>query len=266
VYETAKSAKWRQGIPRVPTDFLGVLGVLGGLFILFTATYQVMDRPLLLDAMPLRQARQFSLRELLLLTLAASLILAIGVSSRGSEQFGALSSPWALAALAPIIAVLVVGRFHLASSRGLAILSIALYFASLCTPAIGLDLGSSSPIWGYHALYFSLVIFPDVASNFFESPGLEQAWGIAVYLMANLANVAFVASVLLFLVGYKNPRAFTFCWRVSLLGAVLPVIVLIAFLLESDIKLIFPGYGLWIASFLAMALAAKRAARRNEKK
>jgi hypothetical protein len=77
--------------------------------------------------------------------------------------------------------------------------------------------------------------------------------------MANLANIAFVASVVLFLAGYKNPRAFTFCRRVSLSGAVLPVVVLIAFLLESDITVIFPGYGLWIASFLAMALAAKRA-------
>jgi hypothetical protein len=206
-----------------------------------------------------RQARQFSLRELLVVTFAASLMLAIGVSSRGSEQFGAFSSPWALAALLPIACVLVVARFQLLSSRGLAIASIALYVASLCTPALGLDLGSSPPIWGYHALYFSLVFFPDVVTNFLESPGFKQAWGTAVYLMANLANIAFVASVMLFLVGYVNPRTFTFCWRVSLLGAVLPIVVLIAFLLESDITVIYPGYGLWIASFLAMALAAKRA-------
>jgi hypothetical protein len=218
-----------------------------------------MDSQLRPNHMPPRQARQFSLRELLVLTLVASLILAIGVLSRGSEQFGAFSSPWALAALAPIACVMVVARFQFLSSRGLATLSIALYAASLCTPAIGLDLGSSSPVWGYHALYFSLVFFPEIVTNFIESPGLHQAWGTAVYLMANMANFAFVASVMLFLAGYKNPRAFKYCRRVSLSGAVLPVVVLIAFLLESDITLIFPGYGLWIASFLAMALAAKRA-------
>jgi hypothetical protein len=218
-----------------------------------------MDSQLRPNHMPPRQARQFSLRDLLVATFAVSLILAIGVLSRGSEQYGALSSPWALAALAPIACVLAAARFQLLSARGLAIASVALYAASLSTPALGLDLSSSSPIWGYHALYFSLVFFPEIVSNFLESPGFHQAWGTAVYLMANLANFAFVASVMLFLVGYKNPRAFKYCRRVSLSGAALPVVVLIAFLLESDITLIFPGYGLWIASFLAMALAAKRA-------
>lgn len=211
------------------------------------------------DASPLRQARQFSLRELLVLTFAASLILAIGVSSRGSKQFGAFWSPWALAALSPIVGVLVVGRFRLTSPLALAIASIVLYVASLCTPAIGLDIGSSSTIWGFQALYFSMVIFPDLVSNFLESSRFGDAWGPTVYLMANLANISFVVSVILFFVGIKHPRAVTLCWRTSLLGTVLPIIVLIAFLLDGGIRAIYPGYGLWIASFLAMALAAKRA-------
>jgi hypothetical protein len=218
-----------------------------------------MNRPPRLDATPLRQARQFSLRELLILTFAASLILAIAVSSRGSKRFGALSSPWAFAALLPIVAVLVVGRFQLASSRTLAVASIAIYVASLCTPAIGLALGSSSAIWGYQALRFSMWIFPELVSNFVECSSLDRLWGPIVYLMGNLTNVGFVASVVLFLVGTKKPSAFTLCRRVALLGAVMATAVLTAFLFEGDIKVIYPGYGLWIASLLAMALAAKRA-------
>jgi hypothetical protein len=215
-----------------------------------------MDQELRPSELPLRQSRQFSLRELLVLTLAASLLLAIAVSSRGSKRFGALSSPWAFAALSPIVAVLVVGRFQLASSRVLAALSIALYAASLCTPAIGLDFGSS-PIWGFQALHFSMVVFPDLVSDFLES--FDNVLGVVVYGMGNVANIAFVASVILFFVGIKNPGSFAFSRRVALLGAVMAIAVLTAFLLESEIKVIYPGYGLWIASFLTMALAAKRA-------
>jgi hypothetical protein len=195
----------------------------------------------------------------LVLTFAASLVLAIGVWSRGSERFGAFSSPWALAALAPIACVLVVARFRLLSSRGLAIVAIALYVASLCTPAIGLDLGSSSPIWGFHAFYFSMVIFPELAADFLESWSFDKAWGASVYLMGDLANLAFIASVILFLFASQNPSAVTFRRRASLLGAALAIAEMAVFVLYDDIKFIYPGYGLWIASFLAMALAAKRA-------
>lgn len=218
-----------------------------------------MDQELRPRELPLRQARQFSVRELLVLTFAASLILAIAVSSRGSKRFGALSSPWALAALSPIVGVLVVGRFRLASPRALATASIVLYVASLCTPAIGLDFASSSVIWGFQALYFSMLILPDLISGFLESGSFDQVWGPAIYLMANLTNFFFVVSAILFFVGIKHPRTLTLCWRASLLGTVLPIVVLIAFLLDGGIKLIYPGYGLWIASSLAMALAAKRA-------
>jgi len=209
------------------------------------------------DDMPLRQARQFSLRELLVLTFAASLILAIGVSSRGSEQFGAFSSPWALAALAPNVAVLIDARFQLLSSRVRAMVAIALYVASLCTPALGLDLGSSSIIWGFHALYFCVWVFWELVFDFHESWSVDQIWGPVVYLMGNLANIAFVASVILFFVGSKSVRAFTFCRRVALLGAVMAIVVLTAFVLEGSIKEIYPGYGLWLASFLALAFAAR---------
>ncbi|HEY3391096.1 MAG TPA: hypothetical protein VGK58_00160 [Lacipirellulaceae bacterium] len=218
-----------------------------------------MDLPPRAETLPLRHARQFSLRELLVLTFAASLILAIAVSSRGSTRFGALSSPWALAALSPIVAVLVVGRFQLASPRALAALSIAIYAASLCTPALGFELGSSSAIWGYQALHFSLWIFPELVSNFLDSWTFDRLWGPVVCLMGNLTNVAFVVSVILFFVGTKNPKAYAFCRRTALLGALMAIAVLTAFLFEGDIKVIYPGYGLWIASLLAMALAAKRA-------
>jgi hypothetical protein len=216
-----------------------------------------MDSQLRPDDIPLRQARQFSLRELLVLTFAASLILAIGVSSRGSEQFGAFSSPWALAALAPIVGVLIVARFQLLSSRVLAIVAIALYVASLCTPALGLDLGSSSPIWGFHALYLCLWIFGELVFDFHESWSVDHIWGPVVYLMGNLTNIAFVASLIFFFVGSKNLRAITYCRRVALLGAVMAIVVLMAFVLEGGIKGIYPGYGLWVASFLALAFAAR---------
>jgi hypothetical protein len=212
------------------------------------------------DDMPLRQARQFSVRELLVLTLATSLILAIGVSSRGSTYFGAFSSVWALAALSPVVGVLIVVRFRLTSSRALAIGSIVLYGASLCSPAVGIQVMSSpSTIWGFQAIYLSVWILAAGMQDLLQHGSFGDALEAAVYVMSIAANIAFVLSAIFFFIGIKQSKTLTTCWRVSLLGAVLGIAVLAVFLLDGDIKVIYPGYGLWISSLLAMALAAKRA-------
>lgn len=203
------------------------------------------------------QPRQFSLRELLILTLATSLILAIGVSSRGSRYFDAFSSPWALISLLPVAMILAVGRFRLASRRMLAIASIILYAASLCTPALELRLWSPTVLWGFHAWYTSMVVFPDVIVAFFtlSLPG-KDAFAALAYAMGDVANLAYVASIIVFLFGTRTAKGVSWCRRVPRLGAALAATVLLPIALSTDLLTVYPGYGMWVASFLALVVAS----------
>jgi len=215
------------------------------------------------DELPLRQARQFSVRELLILTFAVSLILTVGIVSRDSKHFGAFSSLWALASLAPVAIILTIGRFRFASPRVLAFASIVFYAASLCTPAIGLRIfNSPSIIWGWQALYVSAISIVELPDFFIELLSFEawgdDAFGALAYVMGNIVNVAYFLAVILFFVGIKKPKALTLCRRASIFSAVLATAVMMSLALTTDLTAIYPGYGLWVASCLALAFAARR--------
>jgi hypothetical protein len=220
-----------------------------------------MDRSARDDALPPRQARQFSVRELLILTFAASLILAIGVSSRGSTYFHAFASPWALASLVPPVVVLAVGRFNLASRRTFIISSIALYAAALCSPALGLRLWqSNSLLWGYTSFFFSMMVLPQAlwALVAFWNYSSETFEALA-FLLGDLANVAYITGAILYFVGSANstPKALVWCRRAAFLGAIFAVATLLPIASTADLMAIYPGFGLWVASFLALAFAAR---------
>jgi hypothetical protein len=213
------------------------------------------------DELPLRNARQFSVRELLVVTFATSLILAIGVSSRGSTHFHAFASPWALASLAPPVVILVVGRFNLASRRALIISSIALYAISLCSPTLGMRIFfSNSVLWGYTSLVGSMMVLPQALWAFvaFWKYNSETFEGLG-FLLGDLANVAYITSVILYFVGRSKskPKALLWCRRAAILGAISAVATLIPIASTADLMAIYPGFGLWVASFLALAFAAR---------
>src|SRR6476646_6708142 len=92
-----------------------------------------------------RNARQFSIRDLLKLTLVVSIALTIAVLSRGSLYAGALASPWAWVSFAMIGAVWIVGR-RTDSRRWLVRGSILGYFVSMAAPAIGFGTGQNAEI------------------------------------------------------------------------------------------------------------------------
>jgi hypothetical protein len=221
-----------------------------------------MDQELRPGELPLRKARQFSVRELLLLTLATSLVLAIGVSSRGSRYFNAFSSPWALAALVPIVVVLAIGRFQLTSRRTLAVASIVLYVASLCTPAISLEiLNGPSVIWGWQALCVSAFALVDVPKLFVELFTFDQWYivdlsGFSI-LLGSAANLAYVVAAVVLVVRIKNPRATSYSYRASIVGTLLVTAVLFLLAITGDLSAIYPGYGLWQASFVSLFFATR---------
>jgi hypothetical protein len=218
-----------------------------------------MDSQSGVDGVRLREVRQFSVRELLILTLATSLVLAIGVSSRGSRYFGAFSSLWALASLAPISIILAVGRFRLMSRRALVVTSIGLFTVSLCMPALGLKvLSSMSVLWGWFAFFWSMSALPEALLALFAFWNYDaETFAELAYLMGDVANVAYVAGVILFFVGNKKPDALLWCRRASVVGAVLAAAVLVPLATSTDLMAIYPGHGAWVASFLALGFAAR---------
>jgi hypothetical protein len=218
-----------------------------------------MDAESRLAEAPLRQPRQFSVRELLVLTFATSLILAIGVSSRGSRYFSAFSSFWALTSLAPLAVILAVGRLYLASPRMLVVVSIMLYAASLCVPAVEMHFWNAAVLWGFHVWYSCMVFVPFALFGLFTNSlsDDDRFLGLAS-LMGCTANLAYIIGIILFFVGIKSAKVVNLCRRLSLLSASFAATVVVPIALTADLLDIYPGYGLWIASFLALVIATRR--------
>ena len=117
-----------------------------------------------------RPARQFSIRNLLQLTLIVSILLTIGVLASGTEHFRAFSTAWTAVSLLPMAAVLVAYRWELVSHRKLVIASVLGYIAALCLPSIG---GGNEIEFGFQAAFMSFV-------------GLQYLWDPIVH-----ANIAY---------------------------------------------------------------------------
>jgi hypothetical protein len=158
-----------------------------------------------------------------------------------------------------IAIVLAVGRFHLASRHVLAIASIILYAASLGMPAIELRFWRPTVLWGFHAWYFSMFVIPALILQLFNpSIAGDDAYVAFAYVMGDIANLTYIAGFILYFLGVKTVKVIRLCRRVLLLGAILSATVLLPIALTTDLLAIYPGYGLWVASFVALAIAALR--------
>src|SRR4051812_19902279 len=90
---------------------------------------------------------QFSVRGLLLLTLAACICLTIASLCRSSEYFGALASPWTWATLAIIAASWILSRRN-DNRRWLLSSSMILYSISLAVPAVAFETHGTEMAFG----------------------------------------------------------------------------------------------------------------------
>ena len=219
------------------------------------------------DFDPTFNSRQFSVRELLILTLLASLILTVGVVSRGSRYFDAFSSPWALASLTPSIIILAVVRFRLASPPRLVFASAALFLVSLCVPAISLQIFSlPSMFWGWQALCVSVMAIADLPQLIVELSSIEM-WSVdhygAAILMGGIANLAFILAFLTFFLARKKIGRMSLARRSCALAATLAFLLIIPLALSASLVEVYPGYGLWLTSMIALRSGALRFESRN---
>jgi hypothetical protein len=203
---------------------------------------------------PDRMPPQFSVRDLLKLTLACAVLLMICVLCRGSRYFGAFASPWAALSLVTIAIVWLMFRWRLAPPVGLARLSIILYLASLCVPALTLggDLVFGGVAWLFSFLGVALF------AEWKLSPVGETMWYPIASLMGAAANVAFGVGYIACLLSRWRNKPQSFPWRVAVFGTTLALLVLLPLALSSELNAIYPGYGLWAASFLALSFATHR--------
>jgi hypothetical protein len=208
-------------------------------------------------APPDRIAPQFSVRELLVLTVTVAILLTIGVLSRGSRYFGALWSLWALAALVPIVAVWLVGRWRFVSAHLLAHGSMVLYLVSLGVPALMLG---GDLMFGYLAWFLSFAGIEPLFDDWRLHAVGETMWYPIACTMGAAANVAFLTAYVAYLLSGRWPQAYTRGYRAENFGTAFALLVLLPLALSSELNAIYPGYGLWTASFLALALGPRHVA------
>jgi hypothetical protein len=79
-----------------------------------------------------------------------------------------------------------------------------------------------------------------------------------------LANIAFVVAFLALLRGFWSAYARGLSRRVSIPCVLLGAAVILPLALGGELKALYPGYGLWISSFYALALAARQHSMNSE--
>jgi hypothetical protein len=213
-----------------------------------------------------RPGRQFSVRDLLRLTLIVSILLMIGVLARGTEHFRAFSTAPTAVSLLPVVMVLVAYRWRLVSRRKLVVASVLGYVAALCLPSVG---GGSEIEFGAQLALTSFAGLPhlwdsSVRANIGYGGApvpivivtIETSLIIACALGA-AANVAYWIGVVSCWLGRKRPRARRVACRAATLATSLAILAIVAMCLDTNIETFYPGCGLWIASFLALALATR---------
>jgi hypothetical protein len=194
--------------------------------------------------------RQFGLRVLFGLTLAAAILARMAIVFRDSRYFHALWSPHTLIATLPIYGVFVVWFTGVLRGRRLAVLSLAIFGVALVTPALRLG---GDLVFGWGAFLLSFVgvgLFQN-----WESSG-ESFWYPIACMMGALANLSFIAgyvAYLTFLVWHKGIRLSR--WSAAL-GSCLSLSVIVPLALSSELNEVYLGHGLWTTSLLALALGS----------
>ncbi len=196
--------------------------------------------------------RQFSLRDLFKLTLFVAILLTIGV----------IHSPWTPITIVIPLTVWFVDRARLVAPRWLAIASFSLFGLSLCLPAIELHLSSTMftndyMVWGWHAFMTSFLIIPEILRGHWpwNEPD-EIDWAFA-YLVGAAANLALLSGVIAYNISAKFPNTRTFARSAAILACLLAAADLAVLLYTSELRYIYPGFGFWLASMLALALGTR---------
>lgn len=213
-----------------------------------------------------RPARQFSIRDLLQLTLIVSILLTIGVLARGTEHFQAFSTAWTAVSLLPVVMVLVAYRWQLVSRRTLVVASVLGYVAALCLPSVGggseIEFGAQLAIMSFAGLQYLWDPSVRASIGYGNAPvpiviaTVETSLIIACALGA-AANVSFWIGVVSSWFGRKRPRALQLACRAAICATSLAIPAVFVMCLDTHTTTFYPGCGLWIASFLALALATQ---------
>ena len=138
------------------------------------------------------------------------------------------------------------------SARRVAIISIATFGVALATPAIRL---ASDLTYGLVAFYFSFVGI--ILFGNWGSSG-EQFWYPIACTMGALANISFIVGYISFLRFVLLQKSIDLARRSATLGSCLALFVILPLGLSNELNGIYVGYGLWVASFLALALGSWR--------
>jgi hypothetical protein len=197
---------------------------------------------------------QFSLRTLFKLTLVVSLLLTLGV----------MTTPWAPITFAIVIAVWFVDRTHLVAPRWLAIGSIGLFGLSLCLPAVNLHFkmtfsSSDYTVFGWNAFLASYVVLPEILFGSWLWNKPDEIDFAFAYVVGAMANTAYLLGYVANLLSARFPRARTFARRAAILAFCFAAADFSLLFYTGELRDIFPGFGFWAASMLALALGTRRA-------
>jgi hypothetical protein len=204
------------------------------------------------------QRPRFSLIALFKLTSAVSVLLGLSILCRNSPYFKSLWSISALATFAIVITVFVIGQLRLIAGGKLAAGSVFVYALSLCVPALK---ESYRAMWGWEAFFWSFA-----GIDFFEQWSRAREfryvgglfWNPIACTMGAVANTTFVAGYIVFVAGHRDCKARAVAFWLAVVSATMAVAVFVPLGLTLDLAAIYAGYGLWIASPLALAIGIRR--------
>jgi hypothetical protein len=192
---------------------------------------------------------QFRIQSLLGLTLAAAVLMALGIAFGGSRYFGVFWSVNSLIAVLPILAVVALNALWNWSNGLQVLFSFTLFFASLVMPAIKL---ASDVVFGIQALMFSfvgIILFGE------WGPSGEQFWYPIACTLGGIANILFFVTLVRSLFSGLNARR---ACQLSTGSSFLSIFVIFALACSGELNAIYLGYGLWAASMLTLAIGTWR--------
>jgi hypothetical protein len=120
-------------------------------------------------------------------------------------------------------------------------------------------MGDPDIFMGWQAFYVSFAAIPDVFHELRASPwniSRDIEWTFA-YLAGAAANTAFLAGFLSHLFAARLSKAGAFAHRPAVLAIALTIVNLTLMVFSLELGTIYPGFGFWAASFLALALGTR---------
>jgi hypothetical protein len=137
-------------------------------------------------------------------------------------------------------------------------LVLALFTASLALPALSIQIfGDPGLLWGWVAFTWTFAAIPDVfrelAAGSFAGELLESL----IFPVGVLANIFLIFSFAHFAANSWRNKSLKIPRRLAMSAAAFMLADLALLLSTGDIHAIYPGYGCWLASPIALALASR---------